>query len=82
MAVRRPHVERCRLPRPQPDRRQGRRSRRRPQVSGTGTDGSTTFDVKFGYTGAYTAAPHGLVAATPNDGVVLQDPDQTPFTGR
>ena len=50
-------------------------------VSGTGTDGSATFDVKFGYTGSYTAAPHGLVPATPNDGVVLQDPDQTPFTG-
>ena len=49
-------------------------------VSGTGTDGSTTFDVKFGYTGAYTAAPHGLVPATSNDAVVLQDPDQTPFT--
>ncbi|HEX2785441.1 MAG TPA: S8 family serine peptidase, partial [Ilumatobacteraceae bacterium] len=49
-------------------------------VSGTGTHGSTTFDVKFGYTGAYTAAPHGLVPATPNDGVVVQDPDQTPFT--
>ena len=34
------------------------------EVTGTGTSGSTTFDVKFGYTGAYTAAPHGLVAPT------------------
>ncbi len=50
------------------------------EVSGTGTAGTTSFDVKFGYTGNYTAAAHGLVPATPNDGVVFQDPDQTPFT--
>ncbi len=50
------------------------------EVSGTGTDGTASFDVKFGYSGVYTAAAHGLVPATANDGVVLQDPDQTPFT--
>lgn len=52
-----------------------------PEVAGVGADGSASFDVKFGYTGAYTAAAHGLVAATATDGVILQDPDQTPFTG-
>ncbi len=52
-----------------------------PEVAGAGAEGSTTFDIKFGYTGAYTAAAHGMVAATATDGLVLQDPDQTPFTG-
>ena len=51
-----------------------------PEVTGVGADGSATFDVKFGYTGAYTAAAHGLVAATATSGIVVQDPDQTPFT--
>jgi subtilisin family serine protease len=50
------------------------------EVSGTGTSGNTSFDVQFGYTGAYSAAAHGLVAATPNNGEVFQDRDQTPFT--
>ncbi len=50
------------------------------EVSGTGVTGSTSFDVKFGYTGAYAAAPHGLVPATSSDGIVLHDEDQTPFT--
>ena len=45
-------------------------------VSGTGTGGSTSFDVKFGYTGDYSAAPHGLVARLDSSGTVLQDPDQ------
>ena len=34
------------------------------EVAGTGTAGSVSFPVKFGYTGAYTAAAHGLVQAT------------------
>ena len=50
------------------------------EVSGAGAAGTTSFDVKFGYTGAYTALPHGLVPATSSNGVVFQDPDQTPFT--
>jgi subtilisin family serine protease len=50
------------------------------EVAGSGAAGSATFDVKFGYTGAYTAAAHGLVAATASDGLVVQDPDQAPFT--
>jgi subtilisin family serine protease len=46
-------------------------------VEGTGTDGSVTFPVQFGYEGAYAAAPHGPVAATRTPGTVGQDPDQT-----
>jgi subtilisin family serine protease len=46
-------------------------------VTGSGTEGSTSFDVLFGYTGDYTAAPHGLSANAPADGVIGQDPDQT-----
>lgn len=46
-------------------------------VSGSGVDGSTSFDVNFGYTGAYTAAAHGLEAATVTSDNVLQDPDQS-----
>ena len=47
------------------------------EVSGAGTDGSVSFDVKFGYTGPYAADAHGLVAATASVSTVLQDPDQT-----
>jgi subtilisin family serine protease len=46
-------------------------------VTGSGTDDSTSFDVIFGYTGDYTAAPHGLVADAPTSDVIGQDPDQT-----
>ena len=46
-------------------------------ITGTGADGSASFDVNFGYTGDYTAAPHGLVPDTPASGSVGQDPDQT-----
>ncbi len=46
-------------------------------VTGSGTDGSTSFDVIFGYTGDYTAAPHGLSANAPVTGSIGQDPDQT-----
>ncbi len=46
------------------------------EVSGSGESGSTSFDVSFGYTGAYTAAGHGLEAATVFSDNVLQDPDQ------
>jgi hypothetical protein len=47
------------------------------EVSGSGTEGSLSFDVEFGYTGAYTAAPHGLAPAVLTTDNVLQDPDQT-----
>lgn len=44
-------------------------------VSGSGTDGSVEYDVTFGYEGDFTAAPHGLVPATTQDGNVVDDPD-------
>ncbi|MEA2002097.1 MAG: S8 family serine peptidase [Actinomycetota bacterium] len=47
------------------------------EVSGTGTTGSASFDVTFGYTGDYTAAPHGLVARVDTVDTISQDPDQT-----
>ena len=47
------------------------------EVTGTGTSGSLSFPVKFGYTGPYTAAAHGLVPATVTHDNVLQDADQT-----
>lgn len=46
-------------------------------VEGTGTDGSTSFDILFGYTGDYSAAAHGLIAQTDLTGTIGQDPDQT-----
>jgi subtilisin family serine protease len=47
------------------------------EISGAGESGAASFDVNFGYSGDYTAAPHGLVAATVTRDTVLQDPDQT-----
>ena len=47
------------------------------EVAGTGIDGSASFDVNFGYTGDYAAAPHGLTADAPTVGEIGQDPDQT-----
>jgi subtilisin family serine protease len=44
------------------------------EVSGSGTDGSLSFDVAFGYTGDYTAAPHGLEPALMTEGNVPDDP--------
>jgi hypothetical protein len=46
------------------------------EISGSGESGSLSFDVKFGYTGDYTAAAHGLEPATVTSDNVLQDPDQ------
>jgi subtilisin family serine protease len=45
-------------------------------VAGSGVEGTATFPVRFGYTGSYTAAPHGLVPDVTIAGTVLQDPDQ------
>lgn len=47
------------------------------EVFGVGADGSASFNVSFGYTGAYSAAPHGLAADAPVDDSISQDPDQT-----
>ena len=44
------------------------------EISATGTDGSVSFDVLFGYDGAYTAAAHGLEAALQTSGNVVDDP--------
>jgi hypothetical protein len=44
------------------------------EVAGSGTTGSTTFPVTFGYDGDYTAAPHGLVPALMTPGNVADDP--------
>jgi hypothetical protein len=44
------------------------------EVSGTGTEGSLTFDVTFGYSGTYAAAAHGLIEGTKTPGNVVDDP--------
>jgi len=46
------------------------------QIDVTGESGSASFSVQFGYAGGYTAAAHGLQAATINSDTVAQDPDQ------
>lgn len=46
------------------------------EISGSGETGSASFPVKFGYTGTYQAAAHGLVPATVTTDNVVQDPDQ------
>jgi subtilisin family serine protease len=46
------------------------------EIAASGESGATSFDVQFGYTGSYTAAPHGLEAATVTSDNVVQDPDQ------
>lgn len=47
------------------------------EVQGSDASGSTSFDVHFGYTGAYSAENHGLIPATVTSDTVVQDPDQT-----
>jgi hypothetical protein len=47
------------------------------EITGSGESGSASFNVNFGYTGAYTAAAHGLEPATLTVDNVLQDPNQT-----
>jgi hypothetical protein len=47
------------------------------ELAGTGTEGSLSFDVTFGYTGAYTADAHGLEPADMQLDTVVQDPDQS-----
>jgi subtilisin family serine protease len=44
------------------------------EVSDTGTAGSASVDVQFGYNGPYTAAPHGLVPADLQPDTVADDP--------
>jgi subtilisin family serine protease len=47
------------------------------EITGTGQTGAASFQVKFGYTGAYSAVPSGLTPATLTNATVKQDPDQT-----
>jgi subtilisin family serine protease len=48
-----------------------------PVVSVTGTSGSSSLNVFFGYTGAYSAGAHGFAADTGQPGTVEHDADQT-----
>ena len=41
---------------------------------GTGTNGSLSFDITFGYNGEYTANAHGLVPSDRRSGNVVDDP--------
>jgi hypothetical protein len=52
-------------------------------VHGSGETGSLSFNIDFGYTGDYTAASHGLVPASMEDGNVVDDPgnDYNGFDG-
>lgn len=45
-------------------------------VEGEGVDGSASIPMTFGYTGDYSAAPHGLEPAVVFEDTVVQDPDQ------
>jgi hypothetical protein len=47
------------------------------EITGSGESGSASFEVRFGYTGSYTAAAHGLEPATVTSDNVVQDPDQS-----
>ncbi len=44
------------------------------EVMGTGIDGSLSFDLTFGYSGAYTAGTHGLAPADMQADTVVDDP--------
>jgi len=45
-------------------------------VTGTGVEGTASFDITFGYNGEYDATAHGLVPDLPIVGSVDMDPDQ------
>jgi subtilisin family serine protease len=47
------------------------------EISTSGESGTVDVDVLFGYSGAYTAAGHGLQPAVVSSETVVQDPDQT-----
>jgi subtilisin family serine protease len=46
-------------------------------VSGTGTSGTASLALQFGFAGPYSATAEGLVAATHSRHMIEQDPDQT-----
>jgi subtilisin family serine protease len=43
------------------------------EISASGESGTESFDVRFGYTGSYTAAARGLVGATVTSGNVTEE---------
>jgi hypothetical protein len=45
------------------------------EIEGSGDSGTASFQVKFGYTGAYAAVPSGLTPATLTNATVAQDAD-------
>jgi hypothetical protein len=46
-------------------------------LTGSGTSGSATIPVQFGFSGPYTATAEGMIPTTHTPGVISQDPDQT-----
>lgn len=44
------------------------------EIAGSGASGAASFDVVFGYTGTYTADPHGLIQGTEDADNVVDDP--------
>jgi hypothetical protein len=51
------------------------------ELSGSGIEGSLSFDVKFGYDGDYTAGVHGLAPADMQPDTVVDDPDNDFWDG-
>lgn len=45
------------------------------EIFGTGTDGSLSYDVTFGYTGDFAAEPRGLIPAATQTDTVVDDPE-------
>ena len=44
-------------------------------IEGEGSEGATSFDVTFGYSGAYTPSPHGLDGPSVGHLTLAQDSD-------
>ncbi|QBQ54982.1 S8 family serine peptidase [Nitrosococcus wardiae] len=44
------------------------------EVSGTGTDGTLSYEITFGYSGDFAANPHGLIPAETQADTVVDDP--------
>ena len=77
MVVRLPHVEGRWLRRRSPIAVRGAAIDAPAEISGTGVSGTASFDVKFGYTGAYRPVPPGSSPEVVTAGDISQDPDQT-----
>jgi hypothetical protein len=55
---------------------------RRSQVSGLGAAGSHAYEVKFDYSGPFSAQPHGLVPAATEVATIEDDPENDFFSAR